>query len=147
MVSSPPSADESHITSFQQELSELQDQIIESIILGDMDAHHIRWLGFSNGHSPADVQLKHVCDEADLRQLVKEPTRNEYLLDLCLSDLKQVQVQIKPKIADHHALLATVKCTSFVHRISQRQVWHFKGAAWQNIRCEVKEFDWQVLKQ
>ena len=112
-----------------------------------MNVHHTRWLRFSNGESPAGIHLKRVCDEADLRQLVKEPTREQYLLDLCLTDMEQVTIQVKPKIADHQSLLASVKCSSFVHHVTQRQVWHYKGAAWQNIRCELRRFDWQVLKQ
>jgi len=143
----PPGADLDHIDSFQQELSEFQDDAIGSLVIGDLNIHHMRWLRFSNDNTAAGAQLKRICDEADLHQLVREPTREQYLLDLCLSDVDGAKVEVLPKIADHKALLVTLRCSSSKHQLAERQVWHFKGAAWQNLRCELKCFDWTLLQR
>ena len=45
--------------------------------------------------------LKDICDQYGLVQLVHEPTRGDYLLDLCLSSTGNSKVEVHSKIADH----------------------------------------------
>jgi hypothetical protein len=126
-------------------LSELQAQAVGIVISGDLNIHHARWLRYSNANTPVGVQLKQICDDAGMQQIVREPTRNQYLLDLCISDLEHAKVEVKPKIADHMALLSSIRCPPAKHQITERKLWHFKGAAWQNLRCDLAKFDWRKL--
>ena len=76
------------------------------ILSGDLNIHHIKWLRFSNGNSQQGADLKAVCDQFGLQQLVDEPTRRDYLLDLFLTDMSRAKVNVGPCIADHKMLVA-----------------------------------------
>ena len=60
-----PSADDDHITSFRTELSTLQSEVIGTIVAGDMNIHHSKWLRFSNANTPQGALLKDICDDFD----------------------------------------------------------------------------------
>ena len=70
-----------------------------------------------------------------LMQNLKEPTRQQYLLDLCLTDMDEVTARVLPCIADHHCVLA--ECTFLVDVFppSRRSVWKFRSADWSAM-CE-----------
>ena len=142
-----PSASDNKTHSFREELAEIQDQVIGFIILGDLNVHHIRWLRYSSGTSREGIMLKSVCDDFALKQLVSEPTRGEYLLDLCLTDLDACKVKTSSAIADHEAIIAEVKLPVAKCAATVRNVWHYKGAAWQNMKCILKACSWHRLRQ
>ena len=75
---------------------------------GDINIHHARWLRHSNENSIQGADLKVVCENFGLQQLVQEPTRYEYLLDLFLTDVAGAKVRVGPSIADHNCLFASV---------------------------------------
>ena len=52
--------------------------------------------------------LKILSDKLGLQQMVREPTRLQYLLDLYLTDVPGTKVTVGPYIADHRFLLARV---------------------------------------
>ena len=83
----PPGASNSTITTFSEELAELSSDAVGCIIMGDMNVHHARWLIHSNGISSEGRLLKELCENHGLIQIVREPTRNQYLLDLYLTDI------------------------------------------------------------
>ena len=85
----PPSAENEHIYSLRDELAELQSEVIRFIITGYLNIHHQKWLRFSSGNTAQGPILKDICDDFCFVQLVSEPIRDDYLLDLCLSDLDQ----------------------------------------------------------
>ena len=71
-------------------ISEIEKHSTEStgiILSGDLNIQHARWLRHSNGNSIQAAELKALCDNLGLQQLVGEPTRQQYLLDLYLSDV------------------------------------------------------------
>ena len=75
---------------------------------GDMNVHHKSWLRFSSGNTPVGSDLKGFCDSYGLTQLVKQPTRYEYLLDLFLTDLPDCNVKVLPTIGGNNAILPSV---------------------------------------
>jgi len=99
----------------------------------------------SNGNSAEGVQLKQICDDHALRQMVDKPTRGNYLLDLVLTDIDSCKIQVAPQIADHHAIFIRLRYPMPQSVGILRQVWHYKGAAWQNIRCELRAMSWERL--
>ena len=50
------------------------------VLTGDLNIHHARWLRYSNGNSVEGAELKVFADNLGLLQLVREPTREQYLL-------------------------------------------------------------------
>ena len=52
------------------------------VVVGDLNIHYASWLRFSNGESKKGRYLKEVYDNFTLKQLISQPTRGEYLLDL-----------------------------------------------------------------
>ena len=101
----PPRADDEVIQSFRDEFRRLSDGVLATIVVGDLNVHHLSWLGFSNSISREGRLLKEACDDCGLTQYVRGPTRGEYLLDLCLSDLSTCNVSVGHAIADHKYVL------------------------------------------
>ena len=81
---------------------------IAIFMAGDLNIHHKKWLTHSNGDTARGETLMHFCEEHALRQLGKGPTREQYLLDLMLTDIKRVNVRICAKIADHSSVCALI---------------------------------------
>ena len=89
----PGNSGDDHIYSFEQELIELKSEVIGFIVLGDLNIHHAKWLRYSNGNSRQGTLLKRICADVVLKQIVNEPTRENYLLDLCLIDLESCRIK------------------------------------------------------
>jgi len=102
---------------------------------------------FSREDSARGHHLKEVCDNYGLRQLVSEPTRGDYLLDLCLSTSADVQAQVKSKIADHACILAKVPDAVEKRDLAPRLIWKLDDADWPTIQKHLRDFDWKILMQ
>ena len=72
------------------------------------------------------------------------PTRGDYLLDLVLSDL-DCKTEVVAPIADHRGILAKVALPCPKELRVTREIWHFKGAAWSNLRCALRSCSWNRL--
>ena len=57
------------------------------ILGGDLNIHHKRWLCFSREDTRIGSELNIFLDFYGLNHVVREPTRNEYLFDLVISDI------------------------------------------------------------
>ena len=115
------------------------------VVAGDLNIHHLPWLLFSNGSTIEGDLMKNMCDDLGLRQIVRAPTRNQYLLDLCLTDMEGVKVSIEPSISDHSALMIRVPLQIEKHVDVSREVWHYRGASWHALNQELMHWDWQPL--
>ena len=60
-----------------------------------------------------------------MKQLVREPTRGKYLLDLALSDIAGASSSTMPKIADHRIVEVRVPVQIPEVVITKREVWKF----------------------
>ncbi len=89
--------------------------------------------------------LRKFCDVVGLRQLVKEPTRGENLLDLALTDLDKVKCKVVGKIADHKGLLLVLPLAVPRVAIQRRIVWDFQHADWNGLRSMISLTDWSWL--
>ena len=76
-----------------------------------------------------------------------EPTRGEYLLDLCLSNSGMTQVSVGSKIADHACLLVKEPDAMETRTFASRKIWKVDDANWSAIKSYIAEFDWQRSKQ
>lgn len=96
----PDTGEVDTIKSLRTEWEMHKNDALGFLMVGDLNVHHARWLRFSSRNSEEGVQLKGFCDEVGLRQIVKAPTRGDYLLDLAITDMDGVQAMVLPKIAD-----------------------------------------------
>ena len=95
------------------ELAKHTEDATGIILTGDLNIHHARWLRHSNGNSIQGADLRVVCENFGLQQLVQEPTCYEYLLDLFLTDVAGSKVRVGPSIADHNFLFVSWLCNRF----------------------------------
>ena len=107
--------------------------------------HHKRWLRFSREDTRIGSELKKICDFYGLSQLVKEPTRKEYLLDLKISDISDASVQILPSIADHKNEMMRFKSPEILEIMAPRTAWHLKEVTWNLPQIELTQVDWTNL--
>ena len=68
-------------------LSKLSESSAQSVVLlGDFNVHHVEWLD-SRRTDAAGRRTLEMCNALGLTQLVKEPTRENQILDLFMTDL------------------------------------------------------------
>ena len=98
----PPSpGDVETIKSFEDEYRKHKDGATGVFVLGDLNVHSVRWLTHSARES---VEGRELCDTSSrlgLCQLVKEPTRGKYILDLVLTDVPDCTGKPCAAVADH----------------------------------------------
>ena len=125
----------------QSELAVFSAQVSGTIISGDLNIHHRRWLFHSNGNTSIGSEMKVLCDSFGLLQLVREPTREQYLLDLFLSDLPEIRMKVLPAIADHKAILAHVPLPEISEKTMCRYNWKLDEANWGELGKELEGID------
>ena len=62
----------------QAELMKHMPEATGVFLCGDLDIHDARWLLFSNGNSCQGADLKVLCDNFGIQQLVQDPTENQF---------------------------------------------------------------------
>ena len=133
------------IQSLQNEHTELASSVAGTLLVGDLNAHHVRWLQHSSGTSVAGEQLRQITSEMGLPQLVKEPTRRKYLLHLALSDIQDASAAVLPAVADHRVVEVTFTLPMVEEVTVSREIWLFKQADWDRMNDIFAETDWSLL--
>ena len=104
---------------------------IGTVILGDMNVHHARWLRFSAATSPEGVALCDWCRRHGFEERVRSPTRGDHLLDLVLTDLADyVSANVSSVIADHGVITVLLATPLVRLTVSERVGWVFSRAQW-----------------
>ena len=129
----------------QSELAVLAAQASGTIFAGDLNIHHRRWLYHSNDNTLVRADMKILCDSFGLLQLVREPTRGPYLLDLFITDLAECHVFVLPSIADHKTVLAEVPLPEIQQKSICRYSWKLDEANWNDLENELADLDWSNL--
>ncbi len=141
-----PDEDGSSMDKLPEELNRLRAEAIGTILLGDLNLHHQRWLRFSRDNTTLGNRMWHISQDAGLKQPVKEPTRNKYLLDLVLSDMPELlTVTVLPEISDHKVVCVDVEVAVPAFETKRRRVWDFKRASWKRLQDDIKAFRWAEL--
>ena len=141
----PRRGEKETIIQLDRELSALQTDYVGCLLVGDMNVHHSDWLVYSNGISPEGRELEAVSVAHGLTQMVEDPTRGEYLLDLVLTDLApHVSCIVAPGVLDkdHRAVIATVDVHISTANPVSREVFNFGKAKWRQLQCEFENMDW-----
>ena len=118
----------------QEEIAEHSSDATGMILAGDLNIHHAKWLRHSNGNSVQGADLRALCDNLGLQQIVREPTRQQYLLDLYLTDVAGTKTQFGPYIADHRFLLASVPLPEVTAIHIKRERFNLKRADWSGLK-------------
>ena len=115
--------------------------------MGDLNCHNPDWLRFSSRNTPEGSALEEVCCTHGLRQLVREPTRGSYLLDLVLSDLASgIRCRVVRGIHgnDHDGIVTTVNLDIAASQPVERTVFNFKQADWQLLKTLLLNINWRA---
>ena len=141
----PPGSDHGHISSFDGELERLAVGMAGSLVVGDLNIWHKKWLKHSPANTLEGERLHIICKDHSLKQLVTEPTRGPNLLDLVLSSLgAAASASVVPAIADHKGVLVNVRLSiPKVHTI-ERSVWDYKKADWDGLNSALRNLDFTV---
>ena len=122
------------IRSLLEEWELQSNHVLGTVLVGDFNVHHIGWLRHSWRNSVEGERLRIFCDRVGLKQIVKESTRGDHLLDLLLTDVDGVRCRVVPTIADHKSLLATLPLRAPKVATISRAVWQFAKADWEGLR-------------
>ena len=142
-----PSASLDDIDSLEEELTDMQNQFHYVVLTGDLNTHHKSWLNFSRDDTPRGAKLKHRCDVHGLKQIVRQPTRGPYLLDLVLTDHEKISYTLGPKIADHHNLIIHVPDSFEERQLGSKHMWHYRDADWLAIEAGLINMNWLCLQE
>ena len=129
----------------RQELQLHISDYLGILLCGDLNIHHKKWLHYSHSNTSMGEELHSLCKDFDLIQHVHEPTRNDYLLDLALSNIEGVSVKVIPSIADHRGLLISLPLPKHEVRSVPREGWLYKKASWKQLNHELQNFDWRKI--
>ena len=144
----PPDDDGSSLDGLAAAISRLQGDVIGILLVGDVNIHHQRWLHHSHSNTAVGERLWNICRDAGLKQLVKEPTRKQYLLDLVLSNIPElVKVTVLPEISDHRVVNIEVNAVVSISPAIERTVWMFTKADWDGLKADFSSTDWKLLFQ
>ena len=94
-------------------------------MLGDLNVHSIRWFIYPARESVEGRLLCDISHQLGLRQLVKEPTRGKYILDLVLIDVPDCTARPGAAVADHKSVLTEVNFKILEIASHHRKVLHF----------------------
>jgi len=141
-----PSSGHDGFASLYSEVAQYFYEVTGTLVMGDMNVHHKKWLRFSNDNTQIGTDLKTFCDFHGLFQLVREPTRKEYLLDLALTDLPKSSAEVLPLIADHKGVLVKLPLPAFLEMQTTRTVWQLSKANWKALEADLRHFDWAMLQ-
>ena len=134
-----------NFTSFVAEFEQYSHEAIANLVAGDLNIHHKKWQRYSNANTGMGQELQNICGNLGLVQQIGGPTRNEYLLDLLLSDIHGISNKILHAIADHRSIMASVPFKLQVVREIRRSGWVYNKAKWQALIEALVAYDWSAL--
>jgi hypothetical protein len=143
----PGATEHDEFVGLYSEVAEYFQECSGVLIAGDLNIHHKKWLRYSNDNTVVGADLKSFCDFHGMSQLVREPTRYEYLLDLVCTDIYKSTVTVLPRIADHNSLLVKLPIPEVLEKTVRREVWMLKEADWKTLENELRNYDWAGLRQ
>ena len=131
VVYRPPSANNAIIDYLDSNiLQKLEEFGAHSVMLiGDFNVHHTDWLG-SHSTDAGGRQMLQLANCLGLEQIVDEPTRENQILDLVLTDLPASSTTLaNVGTSDHNPVLVQLNVPAFYSdKPYQRNVWLYEQA-------------------
>ena len=117
-----------------------------TILAGDLNVHHRRWLAHSNSVSVEGTALFRFCCARALKQHVRSPTREDYLLDLVIPDIIIRNVGVLQCISNHNMVLAVFDIGISEMFVVKRVVYDYAEALLSEIQAEFVNADWSSIE-
>ena len=133
------------IRSFEDEWEEQCATVVGTIAIGDMNVHAKQWLRWSAGESREGTALFRSCQKLCAQQVVREPTREQYLLDLVIANIDGVKAKVIPGISDHEIVICTVKLSMPETETVTRTVWQYRDGDWDRLRDTLVDTEWSFI--
>ena len=143
----PPKANEDVIDYLDSSSIQMLDdfQAKSLCILGDFNVHHKEWLGSRETDRPGRLLLE-VCNSLNLKQVVKDPTREDQILDLVLTDLPATCTTYeKCGSSDPNTVLIEIEKQVLRDRPYRRKVWKYNHADFWGMRGYFSEDNWNEV--
>ena len=140
----PPSANSDIINYLNSTtLSKLSEFSAQSVVLlGDFNVHHEEWLN-SRTTDAAGRRTLEMCNALGLTQLVKEPTREDQILDLVMTDLDAIcTTYARLGTSDHHPVFVKLNVPLYRDKPYKRKVWQYEKADYWGMRGFLASADW-----
>ena len=122
------------------------------IVSGDFNAPDLKWNDFepTTNCSFNSERLLKIIDDPGLTQLVKEPTRNDNIIDLVLTNNDNIinNVRVIPGISDRDMVLFETNLAPRKKKPVKRTIYIRKRADTTRIKKELQEFanDFEIMK-
>ena len=91
--------------------------------------------------------MRTFTEDRGMKQIVQEPTRGDYLLDLVLTSMDGAKVKLGHKLADHASLLIKVPDAVEVRELPPRKIWQYSKANWPQMKTAILNESWDFLRQ
>ena len=139
----PPDSEVYSVETLETEWLRHSQAMMGTVVMGDCNVHHQRWLKYSSSTTPEGRALYDFCCYYDFEQRVKKPTRGANLLDLVLTDLHGcVTCKVHPKLADHSLVEATLELQVPTTAEVERECWNFAKADWKGLNELFASTNW-----
>ena len=133
------------IRSFDADLSRLAESCAFTVVVGDFNVHQKNWLRHSERNSQEGRELQDVASMHGLVQSVKEPTRENVLLDLVLSDCENLSSSVIPGFSDHKGTKSVIKFEVPEEEFIERECFNYTKTDWSKLQTDLSSVDWQQL--
>ena len=111
----------------------MSPEVVGTIVFGDLNVHHVNWLVHSGETTPSGRRLYEFCQRYGFIQTVRDPTREDNLLDLVLTDLNCLKSSVLPGVSDHKFVMTTASVSIPAPALCSRECWMFKRADWTGL--------------
>ena len=147
----PPEKGIQPLVDLKMELAQISEKFKNNpkttlILGGDFNAGGINWDLCTVDHDTSNRTLKEkllsILSEAGLKQMQREPTRGQNLLDLFCCNKPSLVKSITsiPGISDHNIVLADCKLKPSIITKPQRKIYQWSKADWHSLREQTVVF-------
>ena len=78
---------------------------------------------------------------------MRNPTRQDYLLDLVCTDIERCTATLMPYIAGHRRIRLKMPMSGIFGKTISQEVWISSEANWSSLREDLENFDWRRLNE
>ena len=126
-------------------MSKLSEFSTKSVVLlKDFNVHHKEWLG-SRTTDAVGRRTVEMCNALGLTQIVKDPTREDQILDLIITDLGATcTTHAKLGTSEHNPVLLKLNVSLYRDKPYSREVWQYEKADYWGMRGFLSSADWSL---
>ena len=147
----PPSSDDEYLKLFDASLLDIRTRTANNpnhtiIVGGDFNLPDINWehncVSASSSKKKLHDSFLSTLADHNLSQMVTEPTREDHILDLMLTNNPSIikSVHILPGVSDHEFVLSDSNLAPSYTRKLPRKIHLFSKANWAEVRQKISDF-------